>query len=64
MIHFPHSSLKQAAFAANALAPVRQASLRDVLWNRPVFKAPVLSNPPLTPEPLPFKAARVTQRAR
>ena len=62
MIHFPHNPLKRAA--TQALAPVRQAFNRDVIWNRPVFKAPSLSNPPVAIEPLPFTAARVTKAAR
>ncbi len=62
MIHFPHNPLKRAALPA--LASVRQTFVHDVTWNRPVFKAPALSNPPIALEPLPFTAARVTKPAR
>lgn len=33
---------------------------RDILWGKPVFKAPALPNPRVTPDALPFTAARVT----
>lgn len=36
---------------------------RDILWGRPVFKAPDLPNPRPRLEPLPFTAVRVTQPA-
>ena len=62
MIHFLHNPLKHATTAAQLLTSVRQASTRDILWNRPLFKAPALSNPPIAFDPLPFTAARVTQR--
>jgi hypothetical protein len=64
MIYFPHNPFKRASKAAQLLSSVRQAATRDVLWNKPVFKAPALSNPPIEIEPLPFTAARITQRAR
>lgn len=64
MIHFPHNPLKRAATLALALAPVRQQFTRDVLWNKPVFKAPALANPSIAFEPLPFTAARITHPAR
>ena len=64
MTYYPHSSLPRRPTASVA-APgnVRPGLLRDILWNRPVFKAPVLPIPPIAPEVLPFKAARVTQRS-
>lgn len=44
MNYFPHNPLKRsAATPAKAFAPVRQAKMRDILWNQPVFKAPVLA---------------------
>jgi hypothetical protein len=65
MTYFPHNSLRRpAAPSAAALDSVRQAIIRDILWNRPVFKAPVLPNPRVAFDPLPFTAARVTQRRR
>jgi hypothetical protein len=63
MIYFPHNPFKRTATAAQLLASVRHAPTRDVLWNRPVFKAPALSNPPIAVEPLPFTAARITRRS-
>jgi hypothetical protein len=33
---------------------------RDILWGRPVFKAPELPNPRVAFDPLPFTAVRVT----
>jgi len=65
MTYFPHNPLKRpAAVTAGAFAPVRPAIIRDILWNQPVFKAPALPNPRIAFDPLPFTAARVTQRSR
>jgi len=65
MTYFPHNSLKRSvAPAAGSLGTVRQALIRDILWNQPVFKAPALPNPRVAFDPLPFTAARVTQRSR
>ena len=64
MTYFPQVTLKRPAAPPPAsLGQVRQAILRDVLWNRPVFKAPVLANPRVAPAPLPFTANRITQRS-
>jgi len=63
MIHFPHNPLKRLA-AASVFGPVRQPFLRDVLWGKPVFKAPGLTNPPIPTDPLPFTVARITHPAR
>ncbi len=63
MNYFPHNHLKRSAHpAAKAFATVRQALTRDVVWNRPLFKAPAMVEPNVTPEPLPFMATRLTQR--
>jgi hypothetical protein len=64
MIYFPHNPLRHATTVAQMLASVRQATNRDILWNRPLFKAPALPNPRIAFDPLPFTAARITQRAR
>jgi hypothetical protein len=37
--------------------------MRDVLWGRPLFKAPSLPSPRVSFDPLPFTAQRVTQRS-
>jgi hypothetical protein len=42
--------------------PVKQAWTQDMIWGRPVFKAPKLPNPRTIFDPLPFTAARVTYR--
>ncbi|MBA4137275.1 MAG: hypothetical protein C0518_08170 [Opitutus sp.] len=63
MTHFPHRPSRPAAQAPGAHGAAKAARSRDVLWGRPVFKAPQLNvRPPL--EPLPFTAARITQFAR
>ncbi len=63
MTYFPHNRLKRpTATMAAAFVPMRQAIVRDILWNQPVFKAPVLPNPRVALDPLPFTATRITQR--
>ena len=37
--------------------------MRDVLWGRPLFKAPTLTNPRVAFDPLPFTATRITHRS-
>lgn len=65
MTYFPHASLRRPATTpAVALGQVRQAIMRDILWNQPVFKAPVLANPRIALDPLPFTVNRITQRGR
>jgi len=63
MTYFPHNPLPRRAGPPAATGSVRPGLMRDILWNQPVFKAPLLANPRITPEPLPFTAVRVTQRA-
>ena len=64
MTYFPRNSPKRSsAPVANPFAPARQAIKRDILWNQPVFKAPVLPNPRIALDPLPFTATRITQRS-
>ncbi len=63
MTYFPHNRLKRPTTTlASSFVPVRQAIIRDILWNQPVFKAPVLPNPRVAFDPLPFTATRITQR--
>ncbi len=45
-------------------APAAPALKRDVLWGRPLFKAPALPNPRISFDPLPFTSTRLTHRAR
>jgi len=63
MNYFPHNPTKHAASAVHALAAVRQSLSRDILWNKPVFKAPSLSNPPIALDPLPLPATRLGRRS-
>lgn len=64
MNYFPHNPFKRPASPAVAsLGSVRQKRLRDVLWGQPLFKAPALRVPRVPFEPMPFTAARITQRA-
>ncbi len=61
MTHFPHNPIRRRLSAlADGTAPARPAVSRDVLWGRPLFKAPSLPNPRIAFDPLPFTAARVT----
>jgi hypothetical protein len=64
MTHFPsHLRKRPLAALVASLAPVREAMMRDILWGRPLFRAPVLINPNVEVEPLPFTPTRVTQRS-
>jgi hypothetical protein len=65
MTYFPHNALQRSATPpAGLLASVRQRVVRDILWNQPVFKAPVLANPRIALDPLPFTAHRLTRPDR
>jgi len=66
MNYFPHQPLKRSALpVVKSLIPVRQTLTRDILWNRPLFKAPALPNPRVVFDPLPFTATRpATARVR
>lgn len=63
MNYFPHPTpLRPALPATKSAAP---APTRDILWNRPLFKAPALMNPRVAFDPLPFtelRPVRVTRR--
>ncbi|WP_438479650.1 hypothetical protein [Oleiharenicola lentus] len=64
MTHFPANPRKRPmAVIASALAPIRDALNRDIVWNRPLFKAPDVLNANFRPDPLPFMAQRVTERS-
>jgi hypothetical protein len=59
MTHYPQTFPKRSASTpSGATATVRQKLARDILWNQPVFKAPVLANPRIALDPLPFTANR------
>lgn len=55
-----HTFPRPVAFAS---LPGRPPPERDILWGRPLFKAPEIPNPRPRLEPLPFTAVRVTQPA-
>ncbi len=63
MTHFPHNPAKRPAPKQPAApATAKPGLLRDLLWGRPVFKAPALPNPRVAFDPLPFTATRATHR--
>ncbi len=64
MTYFPQNTKLRPAIPPSARVPVRPAMLRDVLWGRPLFKAPTLPNPRLALDPLPFTATRITHRSQ
>lgn len=64
MTPFHHQAHQPPAIISPAvLVPGRQARMRDVLWGRPLFKAPTLTNPRVAFDPLPFTATRITHRS-
>lgn len=65
MTYFPQPAQPRPATSTpGSLVPVRPAMMRDVLWGRPLFKAPTLPNPRIAFDPLPFTAARITHRSQ
>lgn len=42
----------------------RSGQSRDITWDRPLFRPPVLPNPRVMFDPLPFTAHRLTANAR
>ncbi|MBI3884939.1 MAG: hypothetical protein HY302_04325 [Opitutae bacterium] len=63
MTTFHHQAHQPPAIISPAvLAPSPGALPRDVLWGRPLFKAPRLPNPRIAFDPLPFTATRITHR--
>lgn len=53
---------KRPSLTAPPPIPVKPAWTQDMIWGRPVFKAPRLPNPRAVFDPLPFTATRVTHR--
>ena len=41
----------------------RPGMVRDILWGRPLFKAPALPIPNIAPDLLPVPVARITRRS-
>ena len=64
MTYFPQPAQQRPANQPSPLVPMRPAMMRDVLWGRPLFKAPTLPNPRIAFDPLPFTATRVTHRSQ
>jgi hypothetical protein len=60
MTHYPQVTKQRNGLRAVPLSAV--SPMRDVLWGRPLFKAPSLPNPRVVFDPLPFTATRVTHR--
>jgi hypothetical protein len=64
MTPFHHQAHQPPAIISPAtLVPGQRTMPRDVLWGRPLFKAPKLPNPRIAFDPLPFTAARITHRS-
>ena len=42
----------------------RSGPSRDITWDRPIFRPPVLPNPRVMFDPLPFTASRLTTLVR
>lgn len=62
MTYYPHTPAKRsAATPAGTTATVRHKLAHDILWNQPVFKAPVLPNPRVILDPLPFTVTRLSR---
>jgi hypothetical protein len=58
----PH--LPKAFDAARSNPGSRSGRERDIVWDRPVFRAPLLPNPRIIFDPLPFTAQRLTDCRR
>lgn len=61
MTHYPQAAKARPSTKTGSLGFVQP--VRDVLWGRPLFKAPSLPNPRVVFDPLPFTATRVTHRS-
>ncbi|HEY4299857.1 MAG TPA: hypothetical protein VGM73_03210 [Candidatus Didemnitutus sp.] len=62
MTHFPRHSRTPRFAPVQAASHGNSTPPHDVLWGRPLFKAPSLPNPRIAFDPLPFFAQRITQR--
>lgn len=60
MTHFPRKPSQRPTGQPSESG--RVALSRDVLWGRPLFKAPSLPNSRVIFDPLPFTATRITHR--
>ncbi|MDD3179743.1 MAG: hypothetical protein PHQ04_05250 [Opitutaceae bacterium] len=64
MTHFPRKARDRATPPPPLLGSVKQALAGDLLWGRPVFKAPHLPNPRVAFDPLPFTSTRFRRPSR
>lgn len=63
MTYFPQqSSPRPASKPSGSRSSSKTGMARDILWGRPVFKAPALANPRVAFDPLPFTVTRTTRR--
>lgn len=63
MTHYPHQPHPRRTSKAPAATP-KPGLLRDLVWGRPVFKAPALPNPRVAFDALPFTVTRPAPLAR
>jgi hypothetical protein len=54
MPRFPHQLDPHLTTGFNLSGP-GQTMLRDIIWDRPIFRAPALPNPRVIFDPLPFR---------
>ena len=64
MTHFPHHARQRRLAPPAGSAAAVPSLTRDVLWGRPLFKAPSLQNPRVAFDPLPFTVQRAVERPR
>jgi hypothetical protein len=58
MTHYPRKARSRATPSSVSFGTGKTVRARDVLWGRPIFKAPQLPNPRVVFDPLPFTATR------
>lgn len=65
MTHFPHRFVPRSAASqpSGTSVPPKPGSLRDLMWGRPVFKAPDLNPRPVF-DSVPFTPAHVPSITR
>jgi hypothetical protein len=63
MTPLPYSSPHVQAATASRTGSVKTPA-RDLEWNRPIFRAPMLSNPHVVFDPLPFRSREPVAKGR